>query len=323
MRRTSAPLWAITSYFNPTRSRRRYVNYRAFQAHIAVPLITVELGFGECELGEADADVLVQLSGRDLIWQKERLLNLALTRLPSECRMVAWLDSDVLFLEDEWPELTLEALGRWPVVQPFLAVQQAGPIDDHRSLPAPRRAAWSPTSLASRMLEGSVPGSIFNTTGSSQSYDYAPGYAWAARRELIEDIGFYDAFILGCGDKALASAAYGRFEDSVRVYRLTEAHADHYRSWARSFHRRVGGRVGFVDCGLLHLWHGDPMPRATRTPYDHLGRFDFSPVSDMRIDRNGAWRWNSHKPAMHRYVADSLYSRCTDCDDLAPLEALG
>ncbi|MEJ2339793.1 MAG: molybdopterin-dependent oxidoreductase [Gemmatimonadales bacterium] len=146
--------------------------------------------------------------------------------------------------------------------------------------------------------------------------------AWAARRDVIEDIGLYDALVLGCGDKAMASAAYGRFDGTVDAFRMSPPHASHYRRWARSFHRRISGRVGCVDGPLAHFWHGDTNRRARRAPYTAFRRFVFDPKTDLAIDDRGAWQWASDKPELHRYVADSLRNRCLDCDDAPPLELL-
>ena len=108
-RQSSGPLWAITSYFNPGKSRRRRSNYGAFRTGLRAPLVTVELGYGEYDLDPADAEILVRIPGRDRLWQKERLLNRAMAELPPECRAVVWLDCDVAFFNDGWPELTLKA----------------------------------------------------------------------------------------------------------------------------------------------------------------------------------------------------------------------
>ncbi|MEJ2343162.1 MAG: hypothetical protein P8Y10_13300 [Gemmatimonadales bacterium] len=320
--RSSGPLWAITSYFNPGRSPRRRLNYATFRARLRAPLVTVELGYGEYDLDPADAEVLVKLPGRDRLWQKERLLDRAMAELPSECQGVVWLDCDVALLDDGWPELTLKALERWPVVQPFSTCRQIA-LSDGYDLEAPfERVPGTSRSLASRMLDGSVPPSIFSSIGSSRRYAYEPGFAWAARRDVIEDIGLYDALVLGCGDKAMASAAYGRFDGTADAFRMSRPHASHYRRWARSFHRRISGRVGCVDGPLAHFWHGDTNRRARRAPYTAFRRFVFDPKTDLAIDDRGAWQWASDKPELHRYVADSLRNRCLDCDDAPPLELL-
>jgi hypothetical protein len=76
-------LWAITYYFNPMRYESRRLNYRVFRRRLGIPLLAVELSFdGISDLGRDDADILVSLHGGDILWQKERLLNLALGALP-------------------------------------------------------------------------------------------------------------------------------------------------------------------------------------------------------------------------------------------------
>ena len=49
-----------------------------------------QLGVGSFDLAVVDTPPEVQ--GGSLLWQKERLLNLLLPRLPAHCRHVAWLD---------------------------------------------------------------------------------------------------------------------------------------------------------------------------------------------------------------------------------------
>jgi hypothetical protein len=57
-------MWAITSYYNPLRYKRRFENYRTFRRNLTLPLLAVELSFdGEFELTKGDADILVQISG--------------------------------------------------------------------------------------------------------------------------------------------------------------------------------------------------------------------------------------------------------------------
>jgi hypothetical protein len=98
-------LWAITSYFNPVGYRRRLQNYRLFRQRFPVPLVTAELTFGDgFELSADDADILVQLKSRDVLWQKERLLEIALQAVPASCRKVMWVDCDVVFEGDDWPD---------------------------------------------------------------------------------------------------------------------------------------------------------------------------------------------------------------------------
>jgi hypothetical protein len=104
-------LYAVTTYFNSAKYQTKLNNYRLFREQLAVPLITVELSFdGEFELAATDADVMVQLHGGAVLWQKERLMNVALAHLPPDCTAVAWIDNDVLFDSDSWAEQAQQKL---------------------------------------------------------------------------------------------------------------------------------------------------------------------------------------------------------------------
>ena len=117
-------LWAITAYFNSAGLASRRQNYSRFRRHIAVPLLTVELAFGDAPfvLGADDAEILVQIRGGDVMWQKERLFDLALARLPASCRHVAWIDCDLVFARSDWPDLAIRALETRRFVQLFETV---------------------------------------------------------------------------------------------------------------------------------------------------------------------------------------------------------
>src|ERR1017187_2100056 len=117
-------IWAITSFFNPNGYQQRYKNFKIFRTHLALPLVTVELGYGnDFELKNDDSDVLVQLRGSSVLWQKECLLNIALSKVPRSVPVVAWLDCDVIFQRSDWAVEALERIQQKPLIQLFTEVQ--------------------------------------------------------------------------------------------------------------------------------------------------------------------------------------------------------
>ena len=113
-------LWAITSFFNPAGFNSRLANYRVFRERLGIPLLTVEMTFdGNFALNSDDCDILLQLRGEDVMWQKECLLNLAVNRLPAECDLVAWIDCDVVFEAPDWDVALTEALDQYALVHLF------------------------------------------------------------------------------------------------------------------------------------------------------------------------------------------------------------
>ena len=122
-------LCAIACYFNPQGYERRRQNYHHFRKHLSVPLVTVELGFsGRFDLAGHDADILVQIPGRDVMWQKECLLNIAARHVPTEYDAIAWLDCDVVFEREDWPDIAVRALETHQLVQLFSQAYYMGRI---------------------------------------------------------------------------------------------------------------------------------------------------------------------------------------------------
>lgn len=306
--RSAGDLWAITSFFNPIGYRRKYANYRQFRERLDVPLLAVELGYRDrFELADDDAEIVVRLRAEDVLWQKERLLNLAVAALPASCRKVVGVDCDIVFDDPAWPEKTRVALDRFALVQPFSAVDRTPPDWTPGTATPPNEALRS----APALIAAGMPIAVCMGSRASQ-VGCAHGYAWAGHRDLLERLRIYDACIVGGGDSAMLRAAYGRPEDTVRFLFMNGARADHYLDWARPFHDEVRGSVGHLEGTIFHLWHGATANRRYAQRQQTLGAFDFDPAEDIAVDQSGAWRWNSDKPAMHASVRDYFATRCED-----------
>ncbi len=305
----SGDLWGVTAYYNPIGYKRRRSNYDLFRKHLNLPLVTVELAYGdEFELGAQDADILLQLRGRDVMWQKERLLNIALAALPPGCTKIAWLDCDLVFQSAEWAEATSRLLDRHALVQPFTQVYRARP--EWRPgdvLPEQSRALRA----VGDILESGVSVDAC-VRGGGEETRCAHGMAWASRRELVERCGFYDANVIGGGDAVIFRSAFGYFDLVAERMCLGANWREHYRDWAEPFHREVRGNVGNAPGNVVHLWHGAVEYRRYRKRFREFAAFEFDPLNDIAVNGDGAWRWNTAKPEMHAFLRDYFVSRRED-----------
>lgn len=301
-------MWAITSFFNPMGYRRRLANFRIFRERLGLPLVAVELAYGEdYELGDGDAELLVRRRGSDVLWQKERLLNLALEALPPECTKVAWIDCDVFFEEPDWHLAFERVLDEVPIAQAFsrVAYLTRDWAPDGSDGVAFRRRSRTDVIASAASAEA-----VFECP--DRSITGAPGFAWGARRELLDRHRFYDAGIIGGGDRLIACAAYDYLAGTRRVHHDDPAVRDHYLRWARPFAEEIAGRVGYVDAELCSLWHGDMVDRRLDERFIGLRDFGFDPAADIAMDERGAWRWATDKPALHAYVRDYFAARRED-----------
>ena len=305
-------LWGITSYFNPAGSRRRRSNYDVFRQRLTVPLVAVELANDQpFELGPEDADILVQLRSPSVMWQKERLLNIALQHVPRQVSDIAWLDCDVVFANDTWAEQATEELRYAALVQPFDHVfsVHADAAED-ATIDRPAAEPVGPT-FVSRFQNNLISQDVLLARGPSRSR-LLLGFAWAARRGLMESHGFYDALIIGGGDRAMAMAAYGFFDDPIAALGLQGASKAHYLQWASPFSNTVAGSVGAIKGGLYHLWHGKLEDRKYVERHAGLNALDFDPSADISLTESGAWTWATDRPELHAYVRSYFHSRKED-----------
>ena len=311
--RSSGNLWGITSYFNPAGYSRRLHNYHLFRQYLTVPLVTVELSFnGSFQLQPADADVLVQLHGRDVMWQKERLLNLALQYVPATCDKIAWIDCDVLFERPDWAERASRALDDYPLLHLFQTR-----YDPPRDTPLSPLDGWdtwpkAPSTIQQMAVGAATPEDVFQRFPGVKGWHASNGLAWASRRDVLEAHGWYDACIIGGGDRAMVGAAIGRPDYCVQAHRMNTQRAAHYRTWADAFFATVRGGVCYIPERLVHLWHGETKDRQAEARHRGLAAYNFDPYLDIALDHNGCWRWNSDKHELHAFVRRYFASRHED-----------
>lgn len=295
-------LWAITCLFNPAGFRTRTDNYRIFRKQFRLPLLTVELAFeDEFELAEGDAEILIQRRGGARLWQKERLLNIALEHLPDDCDAVVAVDADVLIADPGWGDKICGLLERYPVAQPFARVHHLDANRRRISSRASTIGAWSPGGVL-----------ILPDPPYAGGTGHSNGHAWAARREVVARNGFYDGSIIGGGDTAFLGAVAGRLEMTMAYHRMTPRQWQHYAEWGEPLLTEVAGQVGVLDTEIEHLWHGTTANRRWRHRHDGLARVGFDPHRDVRINEQGVWQWASERPELHAFLENYFKDRQED-----------
>lgn len=306
--------WGVTVLYNSEGYQTRRSTYTIFRERSrkqGLRLLAVELAFGDgpFELKEGDADLLVQLRSSDeaIMWQKERLLNVALNHLPPDCNAFAWLDCDVIFENDRWIEETVALLRRHVVVQPFaisVRLPKGRTTTMDIALANDRRFERRPSIAYAREHAG--PAEDFVLTGHS-------GFAWAARRSIFDGLGFYDKMIVGGGDTVLMCGFFGRPTHKF-THILPEPLVQDQQAWIQMMSSRVGGRVGFTPGAIFHLWHGESKRRRTQERLEILHKHRFDPQIDVRTGDAGQLLWSGNKPALQRAVARYFWLRNEDGD---------
>ena len=158
--------------------------------------------------------------------------------------------------------------------------------------------------------------------GSLESYHQHghTGYAWAARRDLLQRHGLYDANILGNGDLNIAQAFFAGCL-YLRTDRLRPAASRHLMSWAERIFSSVRGSVASLPGVLYHLWHGDKRDRLYDRRLQVLVEHDYDPAVDIRLAPTGAYAWATDKPGLHAWCRDYFGLRREDARGVAEKSA--
>lgn len=319
-------MWGITTYFNPVQGcgQLRLDNFHRFRNITktqGLKLCVVELLYDDSqpELRPVlDGEMVLHVhTSRScgVLWQKERMLNIALNNLPKDCDKVCWLDGDIIFEDNDWVSKTELALTKCHVVQPFSVVCMLPRNWDTN----PNEIQEVLSSSCHRIRASSVFASLYNSAIKEnpdvklnlsdtyptveryrdqievllQSVGGTPGLCWAARREIFGDFGFYDYNIVGGGDSVLHAAIHSNVS-----YPESPFSPAHYKTIfdyisKPNFEHLI---IGCVDGLILHMWHGKIKDRKYAQRYILLQKYNFNPQDHLVLNNDQVWGWSENAP---------------------------
>lgn len=304
----TSKLYVVTAISNPVRYQSRYRLYEKFSkmcADAGAELYTVEVAFGNRPhiITVPDNKRHIQLRTWTEIWHKENMLNLGIQRLPHGWEYVAWIDADVQFARPDWVEETLHQLQHYHVVQMFSMAHDLGP--SHEPF---------------QKHKGFMYSYINQLHGNKDYSNWHPGFAWAARRQALDDLGqLIDYAILGAADRHMAHALIGRVEQTIHS-KLTSAYADNLRLWQDRAERYIRRNVGYVQGLLLHFWHGKKRDRRYAERWNVLVNNGYDPRLDLKEDWQGLYQLTERSIVLRDEIRGYFRARNEDSIDLEASE---
>ncbi len=265
----------IMTHWNPAGFRRPGQTLRESLGYLRRPAQVMEVVY-EDRYAEIQGSTVIPAGPRSVLWQKERLINLAVERLPPSVSWVAWVDHDLVWESDQWVEAAVRMLrGGMDCVQLFDKIKYLA--RDGQSI------TQTATSATAARAAGGVPNA-------------APGGAWMASRRWFDSIGgLYDRNVCGGGDATFFDAVTGSRSGYL------ERQAPQLRLDSIEYCQRVGGaRWGCLPCSVQHLWHGERDHRQYHSRDQILARGGFCPRRDVRVNHNGLLEWTTRADLMMR-----------------------
>lgn len=257
----------LTTFYNPCNYTSSKYNAITFLRHIKkyADVFIAELSFDNKFFIEHENTIQIAGDRSNILWQKERLLNILLDKLPEKYTDVAWVDCDLIFRDEFWVKRVTEELSKYKILHLFSTAYRL--------------------TTSNTVIDGLVSRVRYHSYG-------VPGFAWAARREVLDEIRFLDNQIMGGGDAIMCSA----FMQAPQILPSDKLYIDDEttKKWINKVEKVVDRSVSYLDNNIAHLYHGSESNRAYTNRYKILldGDGDYTNKISMN---NSLWTCNDKK----------------------------
>lgn len=284
-------LYVIGVVSNPARFTRRYQLFNEWVERMnknpKVYLLTVELQQG-CRDFVTNSDI--KLKTKHELWHKENLINIGVQHLPKCWKYMAWIDTDIEFINKNWAEEALCELQTYDIVQLFSHAVDLGPKGETLQIHTGfcyqhiNGVKWKKPGYATHMH---------------------PGFGFAITRKAYNYMGgLLDFPILGSADNHMCLCWIGEGKKSLPKY----IHPN-YRKLILIYQDRcekhIKRNIGCIPGTIYHYWHGDKADRQYASRWKILEKYKFDPLVDIKKDCHDLWQLEGDKydfrDALRRY----------------------
>ena len=286
--KTDSEAVIIACYFNPQNNPYRLLAFNQFYDSIK----HLNHRIVECVIGNTKPNLpltssITRVYTKDLLWHKESLLNGIIKTLPKKFKYIFWLDTDILFTNKDWLVQGVEELKYNNIIQPFeyCVHLKEGEVSPSFNVNEEKLFASEPSKRHPNIWRSFCANNKTNDLSGDINYDKHGhvGFAWGAKRSVLDTIPLYDKALIGGADHIIAHAAAGQIGHSCLQKSFTED-IDIINDWSEDFEKLINGKISYVKGDLYHIWHGDISKR------QYLKRIqDFTPKAKKitKKDVNG------------------------------------
>jgi hypothetical protein len=294
--RTHSEAVIVACYFNPQQNPYRLKAFKEFYKsikHLNHEIVECVVEGTEPELIGKFPNIK-RIDTKNLLWHKESLLNNLIAGLDRKYKYVLWVDADVIFTNKNWLLDSVAELKDNAIIQPFeycvhLEKDEVEPSFNLNSVIYTFRnhRNWTPNKIHSKVWRSFCANYTTTNIWKSENYDEHGhvGFAWGARRDVLDQVPLYDKALVGGADHIIAHAAAGQIEHNCITKSFTED-LESVNEWSIKFNSVVRRRIGYVKGNLYHIWHGSLESR------QYLKRIkDFTPIANniTKRDENGLY----------------------------------
>ncbi len=270
--------YVICALFNPARSRSRiklYLNFKRQIERFGVKLITLECTYEDAPFTLTRQNYEphnIQVTTQSAFFQKERLINLALSKLPIDAKYVVWCDCEVEFQNPLWVSDTIKALHVFKIVQVFdeltLLGEEGEEIKKEKGFAA---QLYENPEMSKNAFENST---------------LASGHAWAFRMDALKQIGgLFDLSPIGNCEKIMAYSLAKRTDDYIPS-NMSGGFKEAVKLWQKKAATAFSAGVGFIPGPIKVYWSCARKERKNFDKWEILQVNNFDPKNDLFKDES-------------------------------------
>lgn len=307
-------------YSNPYRwqTRRRLMN--DFRHHMSMTP-NVVLHVAELAYGDRDYEVTgddpndIQLRTESVLFHKENILNIAISRFPNDWKYGAYVDADFTFTRHDWALETIHQLQHHAFVQPFSTYADLSAKVYGGSKPGPIGKSFAANYIDNNYSIPANAGTVTYSDGNKQGKWIpvgATGGAWAFTRGALDTVGgLMEHCILGHGDWFMTFGLIQKRAMDMRDSKYHPSYAGMINAWHAKA-KNLSFNIGYVDQFVVHHFHGSKKNRAYSSRDQILVHHQFDPINDLRKNWQGIYELSGNKPKFRDAVRQYFISRNED-----------
>lgn len=244
-------------FITPARNLNRFIHQMAIKK---IPVYGIELSLTDKFVTYGKKDwIQLKVGKENVCFQKEACINIIESIIPPIYKKIAWIDSDLTFLNDKWYQDTCKLLDTHKLVQMFDTY-----VDTNENMEI---VANAPSMIAAG-----------GPKIDSKNFVGLPGGAIAARRDMWKHGGLYPYCVMGGGDTVLMYTIYNMHaEKIVKSMHGVDINHDRFISWRKNIYNYIGENVAYVSGGVIHEWHGSKEKRK------YINRYDI--IKDVNLEK--------------------------------------
>ena len=273
--------YVITVVFNPARSRTRiklYSNFKKQMEKFGARLITVECVYENSPFTLTQPNYEpynIQVKTNSAFFQKENLINLAVSKLPHDAKYIAWIDYEVEFTNHNWLNDSIKALNMFKIAQLFDEIslfnvngEEIGREKGFASLLGNKK------NLDKKVFEATT---------------ITAGYGWAIRKEAFKELGgLIDYTLINTGEKTIAYCLAGKIDEYVPDV-FCNHFKDSLKSWQKKSEQIFPQGIGFIPGMIRVVSNTFRRDKKYLDRWDILANNNFDQKIDLVKDNNGLY----------------------------------